>query len=165
MNQTTIRNALWECQKIVDRERMSENKEYYRYLQVLMALERHISTGRACSAWLKKFISADKDALMEFAAWDSGSEDVCLAAIIEFFDEDKYVSFENTYNTIDENGNKAIYIDGYPANEDLPGTVIAVVYLTPHGDFVVDYHHNEYREHPTVSELIKDAKERLLCDG
>ncbi len=78
--------------------------------------------------------------------------------------EPDYVEFENNYGDTDDDGNEYICIDGYPKDEggnEAEGTVIAIVYKTPHGDFVTSWHHNGYRANKTVLELIEDAKERL----
>lgn len=77
--------------------------------------------------------------------------------------EPEYVYFENTYTGFDEDGNAFVCIDGYPANEDLSGTVIVVVYLTPHRDFVTDWHRNDYRGDAVVLELVNESK-RILID-
>ena len=74
----------------------------------------------------------------------------------------KYVYFENTYMSVDDNGNDFITIDGYPEDDNAEGTVIAVVFCTPHKDIVVDYHHNEYRGNTIVNELIEQSKQILL---
>lgn len=76
--------------------------------------------------------------------------------------EQKYVFFENTYGDTDENGNRFITIDGYPLDENAEGTVIATVFITPKGDFVTSWNHNDYRMNTTVLELIEDAKNQLL---
>lgn len=73
-----------------------------------------------------------------------------------------YVSFENTYGDVDENGNAFITIDGYPEDDNEEGTVIATVFLTPHKDFVVDFHNNGYRLNEDVLNLIEDSKKQLL---
>jgi len=40
--------------------------------------------------------------------------------------------------------------------------VVAVVWLTKHGDIVVDWHDNGYRTNVTVLDLIKESKSKLL---
>ena len=84
MNQTTIDNKLYECQKIADRERMDGNKEYFRFSWALMVIQRYINTGRASVGWLKKFVAADTEKLMQLAAKYSGSDDKCLLVINSF---------------------------------------------------------------------------------
>lgn len=79
--------------------------------------------------------------------------------------EPRYVSFEMQH--VDANpsdGDDAVmkcYVDGYPADEDGTGTVIAAVSLTRNGDVVVDWHHNGYRMEPSVLELVDEAKDLL----
>jgi hypothetical protein len=77
--------------------------------------------------------------------------------------EPDYVYFENTYTGFDEDGNAFVCIDGYPRDEELSGTVIAVVYLTPNRDFVTSWHRNDYRENAAVLELVNESK-RILPD-
>lgn len=61
---------------------------------------------------------------------------------------------------------ESVTIDGYPAEEDdeHPGEVVAVVYITTHGDILVDWHLNGYRLNEEVLSLIKDSKELLRGD-
>lgn len=75
---------------------------------------------------------------------------------------DRFVCFENHESGIDELGNKYICIDGYPADENGFGAVVAEVFLTPHRDFVVAWHDNGYRFNKLVLEAIEDSKTRLL---
>ena len=75
-----------------------------------------------------------------------------------------YVSFENTYGDFDEDGNEFITIDGYPADENEEGTVIATVFITPSGDLVTDFHHNGYRLNEEVKKLIEASKETLTSN-
>lgn len=76
---------------------------------------------------------------------------------------DKLVSFENTYQG-EEDGNRFVCIDGYPEDENASGEVIAMVWQTPHGDFVVDWHDNAYRDNEYVKELIEEGKKILTTD-
>ncbi len=77
-----------------------------------------------------------------------------------------YASFEMTHVDDDprENDDAVVkyYIDGYPAGEDLPGSVIAVVTMTRRGDIVIDWHHNGYRLNEAVLELVAQAKAEML---
>lgn len=77
--------------------------------------------------------------------------------------EPEYVYFENTYTGFDEDGNAFVCIDGFPKDEELSGTVIVVIYLTPNRDFVTSWHRNDYRENSQVIELINESK-RILLD-
>lgn len=67
----------------------------------------------------------------------------------------KLVDFENNYRG-EEDGNRFVCIDGYPAGNG-EGHVVAMVWKTPHGDIVVDWHDNAYRMNTAVLELIEDA--------
>ena len=69
-----------------------------------------------------------------------------------------YVSFEQTHVDTDDNGNIVYYIDGFPADENAEGTVIATIALTPHNDTVINWHHNGYRLNQSVLELINTVK-------
>ena len=79
--------------------------------------------------------------------------------------ESKLVSFENTFSEfgcgVEEDAFGYITIDGYPEDEDQPGEVVAHVWITKHGDIVVDWHDNCYRENDWVLELIEDSKRTL----
>lgn len=84
-------------------------------------------------------------------------------------DYTEYVSFEDTYvqtevELASDNPDcfMSVTIDGYPADENEEGTVIAAVYITKRGDLVTDWHHNGYRGNETVKELIENAKAMLL---
>ena len=66
----------------------------------------------------------------------------------------KFVEFEDTNSGVDENGNKYVTIDGYANNIDEEGSVIVVIYKTPHNDIVVDWHHNSYRLNEDVLNLV-----------
>lgn len=110
-----------------------------------------------------------KDLLKQIAA-DHGMDpiDILIDHLTSLRDapaEPRYVSFEMQH--IDANPSEnddavmKCYVDGYPADENAAGTVIACVSLTRHGDMVVDWHHNGYRMEPSVLELINDAKNLL----
>ena len=76
------------------------------------------------------------------------------------------VSFENTFFEYFENepDNPALAccsIDGYPADENLPGAVVARVWITKHGDIIVDWHDNGYRLNKHVTNLIEDSRVAL----
>lgn len=79
------------------------------------------------------------------------------------------VSFEGTFvetpaefgEDVDEGAALACTtIDGYPADENTPGRVVCRVWNTGRG-FIVDWHENGYRMHPTVLELIKESKHQM----
>lgn len=78
------------------------------------------------------------------------------------------VKFENSYLETEESfildegeAFAAISIDGYPANEDEDGEVVAKVWCTKHGDIIIDWHDNGYRLNAEVIELINKSKETL----
>ena len=72
------------------------------------------------------------------------------------------VNFENTYRYDGEGDAKeVIVIDGYPADENKEGTVVAEIILTKSGDTVVSWHDNSYRANETVLELIEESKNQL----
>ena len=75
-------------------------------------------------------------------------------------------SFECVYGNKDKDGNLYMTIDGYPDDENESGNVVAVVYLTPHGDFVTHFNpldSGDYTENNVVKELIEQAKKDLLA--
>ena len=74
------------------------------------------------------------------------------------------VDFENSYGDV-EDGNEFICIDGYPADENAEGEVVAKVWKTKHGDIIVDWHDNGYRLNKQVLELIEDSKRQLIGEG
>lgn len=78
--------------------------------------------------------------------------------------EKKCTYFECVYGDTDENGNDFYDIDGYPDGEDATGTVVAVVYYTPHKDFVVHFNDRLYADVPAVKELIEQAKDDLIAE-
>jgi len=88
-----------------------------------------------------------------------------LRGIQAGMEEPRYVSFEMQH--VDANpsdGDDAVmkcYVDGYPADEEASGTVIATVTLTKHGDTVIDWHHNGYRMNDSVLECINQAKDLI----
>lgn len=83
--------------------------------------------------------------------------------------KDDYVSFENNFvQTRTELGCDnpeafaCITIDGFPASDDdAEGTVICEVWMTVHKDVIVSWHHNGYRMHESVLELVEASKNQL----
>ncbi len=71
------------------------------------------------------------------------------------------VYFENNYGDTDERGNEFVCIDGFPADDNEEGRVVATVFLTPHNDIVVDWHDNGYRLDKTVLTLVDQAISNL----
>lgn len=77
------------------------------------------------------------------------------------------VSFENNYiQTKADFGNDAnafgcIAIDGFPADENEEGEVIANVWMTNACEFIVDWHNNGYRLNESVLSLIEESKKVL----
>lgn len=53
------------------------------------------------------------------------------------------------------------FIDGYPADENEEGEVVATVTLTLHGDIIVDWHDNSLRLNQEVLALIDDCRNEL----
>ncbi len=80
--------------------------------------------------------------------------------------DNKLVSFENNfYDEEPENGIvKQIFIDGFPADENAEGCVVAKVIKTQHNDIVTVFCRNDYRLNNNVRELIEDAKQRLQSE-
>lgn len=81
----------------------------------------------------------------------------------------KYVDFENTFSG-EEDANEFTTIDGWPAEDydedgnEIPGSVIANVWITPNNDVVVDWHHPEYKTNPVVLELIDETINDMLSE-
>lgn len=79
----------------------------------------------------------------------------------------KLVHFENTFHeyfnhdTPDNDAFGCITIDGHPADENQSGEVIARVWISNHGDIIVDWHENGYRMNDIVLNLIEESKEIL----
>lgn len=75
----------------------------------------------------------------------------------------KLVTFEAIHTeteadaTKEENFHYRTFIDGYPADENEEGTVVATVTTTLHGDIVTDWHLNAYREIPQAKELVAEV--------
>lgn len=81
---------------------------------------------------------------------------------------EKLVTFGNNHNQVfnqqssnEEDALASITIDGYPEDENEEGRVVAVVWLTKHGDIIVDWHDNGYRMNANVLALIKESREKL----
>lgn len=80
----------------------------------------------------------------------------------------KLVYFNNDYTQTEKDflrdeGNivAAITIDGYPADENAEGEVVATIYITAHGDYVVDWRRREYQNEQRVQELVESSKRFL----
>lgn len=78
------------------------------------------------------------------------------------------VSFENNFVQTKEafwesEGDivASVTIDGYPEDENEPGEVIAVVYITTHGDHVIHWANRIYQWTPQVIELVDESKKIL----
>lgn len=84
--------------------------------------------------------------------------------------EPRYVSFECAHvqgpadlDPVEQEGALACAaIDGYPSDENAPGTVICNVWLTTERKPIVDWHHDGYRLDPAVLEEVSAAKAMLL---
>ncbi len=79
-----------------------------------------------------------------------------------------YVSFEcvhmadaDSYASDEIRAGMYADIDGYPEDENAQGTVICRVYMFCDGKYLVNWHHNGYRERPEIMELIEQAKKDL----
>lgn len=78
------------------------------------------------------------------------------------------VSFENNFvltkkDFWENDGDlvASITIDGYPEDENELGEVIAVVYITTHGDYVVHWANRIYQFTPQVLEMVEESKQIL----
>lgn len=73
------------------------------------------------------------------------------------------VSFENTFADEEpENGIICqVHIDGYTANEEEEGEVVAKVILSKHGDIVTVWQNNGYRSNPLALELVNQTVEDM----
>ena len=83
----------------------------------------------------------------------------------------RLVSFENDFyeteadlQTRNPDAIAAITVDGYPEDESKSGSVVCRIWLTRHGDVIVDAHDATYMDDPTVRNLIDESKNQLLCD-
>lgn len=81
---------------------------------------------------------------------------------------DDLVFFENYYvqtkkDFLESDGDilASITIDGYPDDETEPCEVIAVVYITTHGDYVVHWANRIYQWTPQVVEMVEESKKIL----
>lgn len=83
--------------------------------------------------------------------------------------EPEYISFEASYmesakDLMNDSPDMfaRISIDGYPDPEvSDEGTVIATATITHHGDIVVDWHHNGYRQNSDVLAILEEVKQTL----
>ena len=82
---------------------------------------------------------------------------------------EKLVSFENHFfedtQTLKDSNPDAlasITIDGYPEDINASGEVVAVVYITQHGDIITSWHDNAYSLNEYVLELVEDSKKTLI---
>ena len=75
-----------------------------------------------------------------------------------YFENNFYESFENNP---EEDAFACLTIDGYPENDNLEGEVVAKVWITKHGDIVVDWHNNGYRLNEQVKNMIEESKKIL----
>lgn len=78
---------------------------------------------------------------------------------------EKLVSFENNFlqtqkelETDNPEVLACVTIDGFPEDENKSGRVVAVVYITLHGDIVVAWHDNAYSLNEHVLALIDESK-------
>lgn len=55
----------------------------------------------------------------------------------------------------------SVTIVGYPEDENELGEVIAVVYITTHGDYVVHWANRIYQFTPQVLEMVDESKKIL----
>ena len=83
----------------------------------------------------------------------------------------RLVSFENDFYETEADlraGNPdaiaAITVDGYPEDKSESGSVVCRIWLTRHGDVIVDAHDTMYMDDPTVRNLIDESKDQLLRD-
>lgn len=78
------------------------------------------------------------------------------------------VSFENNFvltkkDFWENDGDivASVTIVGYPEDENELGEVIAVVYITTHGDYVVHWANRIYQFTPQVLEMVEESKQIL----
>ena len=77
-----------------------------------------------------------------------------------FFEND-YFQTKEAFGESDGDIVASITIDGYPEDENEPGEVIAVVYITTHGDYVVHWANRIYQWTPQVVEMVEESKKIL----
>lgn len=82
---------------------------------------------------------------------------------------EKLVSFENCFFEGPQDNKEqnpdvlaSITIDGYPEDINASGEVVAVVYITQHGDIITSWHDNAYSLNEYVLELVEDSKKTLI---
>lgn len=72
------------------------------------------------------------------------------------FVQTKYAFWESEGDVV-----ASVTIDGYPEDENESGEVIAVVYITAHGDYVVHWVNRIYQFTPQVLEMVEESKQIL----
>ena len=77
------------------------------------------------------------------------------------FFENNFVQTKEFFWESDGDIVASITIDGYPEDETEPGEVVAVVYITTHGDYVVHWANRIYQFTPQVLEMVEESKQIL----
>lgn len=77
------------------------------------------------------------------------------------FFENNYVQTKEAFEENEGDIIASITIDGYPEDENEPGEVIAVVYITTHGDYVVHWANRIYQWTPRVVKMVEESKKIL----
>ena len=81
---------------------------------------------------------------------------------------DDLIYFENDFfqtkkDFLENDGDlvASITINGYPEDENEPGEVVAVIYITTHGDYVIHWVNRIYQWKPQIIEMIDESKKIL----
>lgn len=61
-----------------------EQPEGFRYLWLLFAINRHISTGRASADWLRLFLATDPARLADACSQYAGADDICIQYVSRY---------------------------------------------------------------------------------
>ena len=79
ISQTAIDDHLFSLERCYIQHR--GQPEGFRYLWLLFAINRHISTGRASTPWLHLFLASDPVKLAEHCKQYAGADDRCIEAV------------------------------------------------------------------------------------
>ena len=80
--------------------------------------------------------------------------------------DNSYVQGRNEYAADEANADvfESVTIDGYPADENGQGESVAIIFITVHGDIVIDWRDNGYRMNDKVLALLEESRLMLVND-
>ena len=77
------------------------------------------------------------------------------------FFENNFVQTKEAFWENDGDIVASITINGYPEDENEPGEVIAVIYVTTHDDYVVHWANRIYQWTSQIIEMLEESKKIL----